>query len=206
MNYETLLSFLIASMALTISPGPDIIYVLMQGVVNGRKHGVVTALGLVSGILIHTTLVAFGISVLIKESTTAYFIIKLFGAGYLFYLAYKVYKSDVLLSLTKDKVLKRSLTGLFKQGFMMNVLNPKVTLFFLAFFPGFLFSNEVSTITQFYILGGIFMLQAFIIFGLVAVMAGVISNYIKHHTQIGVVLKWTQVMVFIGIGIFILLP
>ena len=87
----------------------------------------------------------------------------------------------------------------------MNVLNPKVSIFFLAFFPGFLFSTTLSTITQFYVLGFIFMIVSFIIFSIIAVLSGLISEYIKKHKNVGFILKWLQIIVFVGIAIFILL-
>ena len=131
---ETLLPFLTASILLTLSPGPDIIYVLMQSICNGKKDGIITALGLVTGIIIHTSLVAFGISAIIKESETIFLIIKIAGAAYLLFLAYKIYKSDPEVSLDQEKVSSKSFFSLYKTGFIMNVLNPKVTIFFLAFF------------------------------------------------------------------------
>lgn len=204
MSYETLLSFAIATSALAISPGPDNIYVLMQSIVNGKKYGLATVAGLISGCLVHTTLVAFGVSAIIKENDSLFFIIKLLGALYLFYLAYKVYRSNTDLSLTDDSVPKKSLWQLFKQGFVMNVLNPKVSIFFLAFFPGFLFSEQMSTVTQFYILGFLFMAVSFIIFSLIAILAGHISEYTKSHKNVGNYLKWLQIIVFIGIAVFIL--
>ena len=86
----------------------------------------------------------------------------------------------------------------------MNVLNPKVAIFFLAFFPGFLWQPEGNTVMQFYILGFLFMLQAFLIFSTVAILAGKISTYLNKHPYSGVVFKWLQVVVFVGIGVFIL--
>jgi threonine/homoserine/homoserine lactone efflux protein len=161
--------------------------------------------GLMSGCLIHTTLVAFGVSAIIKQSEMLFFIIKLFGALYLFFLAYKVFRSEASVSLSENSMPKKSLGQLFKQGFVMNVLNPKVSIFFLAFFPGFLFSNTIRNVVQFYILGFLFIVVSFIIFGLVAVLAGSIAEYLKKSSRIGVVLKWLQIIVFIGIGVFILL-
>jgi threonine/homoserine/homoserine lactone efflux protein len=196
---------MLATTALAISPGPDNIYVLMQSVANGTKYGLATTAGLISGCIIHTTLLAFGVSLIIKESETLFFIIKLLGALYLLYLAYTVYKSSSVIHLSKDHVPKKSLMQLFKQGFIMNVLNPKVTIFFLAFFPGFLFSETMSTIFQFYILGFIFMGVSLVIFSTIAILAGFISDYLKSHKNIGIVLKWLQIVVFIGIAILILL-
>ncbi|WP_298761760.1 LysE family translocator [uncultured Psychroserpens sp.] len=203
MNYDLLISFTLATSALAISPGPDNIYVLMQSIVNGKKFGLATVAGLISGCLVHTTLVAFGVSALIKENDTLLFIIKLLGALYLLYLAFKVYKSSDKLSLGSEHIPKKSLGQLFKQGFIMNVLNPKVSIFFLAFFPGFLFSDTMSTVIQFYVLGLLFMFVSTIIFSGIAVLAGIISEYIKQHERIGVYLKWLQIIVFVGIAVII---
>lgn len=203
-NYEIILTFLGASMLLTIMPGPDILYVLTQSISNGKKYGIATTIGLVSGIFIHTSLVAFGISVLIKQSEYLYLSIKIAGALYLFYLAFLSYKSDDEIHLQQNTDQKKLWT-LVKQGFLMNVLNPKVTIFFMAFFPGFLYSSTQSTITQFYILGFLFQFQAFIIFGLVAILAGNIATVLKKNTTINVYIRWAKVLIFIGIGIAILL-
>lgn len=194
---------MIATSVLALSPGPDNIYVLMQSIVNGKKYGLATVAGLISGCLIHTTLVAFGVSAIIKESDTLFFIIKLLGALYLLFLAYKVFRSSSELSLNSDNIPKKSLLQLFKQGFIMNVLNPKVSIFFLAFFPGFLFSDTLSSVVQFYTLGLLFMLISGIIFSAIAVLAGSISEYIKQNSKIGLYLKWLQIIVFVGIAILI---
>ena len=202
---ETLISFALATSILSLSPGPDNIFVLTQSIVNGTKYGIATVLGLMTGCLVHTSLVAFGVSAIIKENESLFFIIKLLGAGYLIFLAYKVFKSDAKIVLSNNKVKKESVLQLFKKGFIMNVLNPKVALFFLAFFPQFLFSKTISNILQFYTLGGIFILVSFFVFGSIAVLAGSISNYLKEHSKIGMYLKWGQIIVFIFIAIMILL-
>ncbi len=196
---------MLATAALAISPGPDNIYVLTQGVTNGKKHGLATVAGLMAGCLIHTTLLAFGVSALIKESETLFFAIKLFGAAYLAFLAYRVFKSDTAISLSKKDVAKKSLAKLFKEGFIMNVLNPKVTIFFLAFFPGFLFSDSISTLLQFYVLGFLFIIVSTIVFGSIAVLSGTISNYLTKSSTIGIFLKWLQIVVFIAIAVYLML-
>ena len=200
---DQLLPFLTASILLTLSPGPDIIYVLVQGMTNGMKHGIATALGLVTGIIVHTSLVAFGVSAIIQESQTLFFAIKLLGAFYLFYLAYKVYSSEASIELSSANG-NRKLFALYKRGFLMNLLNPKVVIFFLAFFPGFLWNPIEDTVFQFYILGFLFMVQALLIFSLVAILSGRIFGYLSRHPGMGNVFKWVQVAVFLGIGIFIL--
>ncbi|MGI9553083.1 MAG: LysE family translocator [Aurantibacter sp.] len=205
MNFEILSGFILATGALAISPGPDNIYVLTQSIVNGKKYGLATVAGLISGCLVHTTLLAFGVSAIIKQSDVLFLIIKLFGALYLFYLAFQVFKSEVDLELKDGSIPKKSLWQLFKQGFIMNVLNPKVAIFFLAFFPGFLFSDSINTVVQFYTLGLLFMLVSFIIFSLIAIMAGYISDYITKNSKLGLYLKWLQILVFVSIAVYILL-
>ncbi|WP_242610727.1 LysE family translocator [Aquimarina brevivitae] len=205
MQVDILLGFAISVFALAISPGPDNIFVLLQSIAHGVKSGLLVVLGLMTGCLVHTTLVAFGVSALIKESDLIFLVIKIFGASYLFFLAFRVFKSDATIHLNSSTVPVKSDKALFKQGFMMNVLNPKVSIFFLAFFPGFLFSQDLNKITQFYILGLGFIVISFIVFGLIALLSGRISKYVKEHKKIGGFLKWLQIIVFIGIGIFILL-
>jgi threonine/homoserine/homoserine lactone efflux protein len=163
-----------------------------------------TVSGLISGCIVHTSLLAFGISAVIKRNENLYLAIKIFGAIYLIYLAYKVYKSGSEVSFDTQVRQQKNLVQLYGQGFLMNVLNPKVTIFFLAFFPAFLFDKYLSTEIQFFILGGLFMLTSFIIFSMIALFASTIKSYTLSHPKSGLVLKWLQIVVFIGIAIFIL--
>jgi threonine/homoserine/homoserine lactone efflux protein len=202
---DILISFVLAVSLLAISPGPDNIFVLMQSVVHGKKYGISTIAGLMSGCLVHTTFVAFGVSTIIKENITIFLVIKLLGAIYLCFLSYKVFKSDAAITMTTQNIQKKTPFQLFKMGFLMNVLNPKVTIFFLALFPGFLFSNELSTVVQFYVLGGVFILVSFVIFSTIALLGGSISERIQQNKEIGIWLKWMQIIVFIGIALFILI-
>jgi threonine/homoserine/homoserine lactone efflux protein len=205
LNYDILISFAFATSALAIAPGPDNIYVLIQSITNGKSYGLATVCGLISGCIIHTTLLAFGVSAIIAANEHLFFGIKLLGAIYLLFLAFKVFKSDSQLDLESNIATKKSLKQLFVQGFFMNVLNPKVTIFFLAFFPGFLFSETMSTVWQFYILGGLFMLVSFVIFSSIALLAGQIKTYTLKHKNSGLFLKWLQIVVFVGIAVFILI-
>ncbi|WP_394970649.1 LysE family translocator [uncultured Croceitalea sp.] len=205
MNYEILLGFVFATAVLSTSPGPDNIFVLTQSIANGKKYGFATIAGLMTGCLIHTSLLAFGVSTIIKNNETVFLIIKLFGVGYLLYLSYSVFKGGDKIEIENNETSKVGLTALFKKGFIMNVLNPKVTIFFLAFFPGFLFSETMNTVWQFYILGFVFIATSTVVFGLIAILAGVISNYILKTPKAGLFLKWLQIIVFIGIAIYLLL-
>lgn len=202
---ETLISFVLATLALACSPGPDNIFVLTQSIVNGRKFGLATVYGLMTGCIIHTTLVAFGVSEILKRNESLFFVVKLLGAGYLLYLAFMVFKSSSDIVFSTDKVQQKTTFQLFKTGFWMNVLNPKVTIFFLAFFPQFLFSSEISTVIQFYVLGGLFILTSFVVFSTIAILAGSIAEYTKTHKNAGVFFKWLQIVVFVGIAGLILI-
>ena len=205
MVLETLISFVLATTILAISPGPDNMFVLTQSLVNGAKAGLATVFGLMLGCLFHTTLVAFGVSEIIKQHENLFFLIKLFGASYLLYLSYKVYTKESQIIFSTKNIIKRSSLELFWKGFLMNVLNPKVTIFFFAFFPQFLFSNDLSEIFQFYVLGILFIIVSFIVFGLIAFLGGTISNYLATNKNIGLYLKWSQIIVFVSISIFIIL-
>ena len=202
---ENLISFSIASIILALSPGPDNLYVIAQSLANGTKSGVATTLGLVSGCIVHTTLLAFGLSAIISASDTLFYGLKVIGALYLLYLAFKVFKSDAHVDL-KEKATKKSYLKLFKQGVVMNLVNPKILIFFLAFFPGFLWNESQNTISQFYILGILFMIISFIIFSSLAILAGYISSTLNENKSISVLLKWLQIIVFVGIAVFILIP
>ena len=202
---EELISFVIAVSLLAISPGPDNIFVLMQSVVHGKKYGLATILGLMTGCIIHTVFLALGVSTIIKNNSFIFFGIKLFGALYLFFLAYKVFKSSSVISISTEEIEKKSPVQLFKVGFIMNVLNPKVTLFFLALFPGFLFSDSLSLSVQFFILGALFIVVSFIVFSVISILGGVISKEIKKSKNIGIWLKWLQIVVFVSIAVFILI-
>ncbi len=204
METNIILAFISSSALLTIMPGPDIIYVLMQSLTNGKKYGIATAFGLVSGIIIHTSLIAFGISKIVKQNETVFLTIKILGAIYLFYLAYKSYKSSSKINLS-IKTPKKTLSNLVKQGFIMNVLNPKVTIFFLAFFPAFINYSNVNIKEQIFTLGFLFMLQAFIIFCIVSFLADKMSVFLRQSKSFEKRIQIIQIVFFIGIGIFILI-
>tara|TARA_B110000879_G_scaffold90056_1_gene123725 strand:- start:80 stop:694 length:615 start_codon:yes stop_codon:yes gene_type:complete len=202
---ESLISFSIATLFLALTPGPDNLYVISQSLTNGTKSGIATTIGLISGCIVHTTLLAFGVSAIIAASETIFYGLKIIGACYLLFLAYKVYRSNPLVDF-KNKVSKKTYLQLFKQGVIMNLVNPKILIFFLAFFPGFLWDEFQNTIYQFYVLGIVFMTISFLVFSSLAILAGYISTALNENKNISILLKWIQVIVFIGITIFILIP
>jgi threonine/homoserine/homoserine lactone efflux protein len=166
MDFQTLYAFVISSLVLTISPGPDIIYVLSQSIIKGKKSAIMVSLGLTSGLLIHTFFVSIGLSLIIIENKEYLFFLKTLSVMYFLYLIFKVYVNrNIDLNFEKKNTNRNE----FYKGLVMNLLNPKVGLFFVALFPGFLFHNQLSDQTQFFILGFIFWFQATMIFLIVSV-------------------------------------
>jgi len=194
MDIETLLTFTLASLSLTISPGPDILYVISKSIVQGKKAAILTSLGLTSGLVIHTFLVAFGLSIIISESEYILNSIKIIGVFYFIYLIIKLIQNR-----KTDDETKKDLHNInyFKRGLIMNLLNPKVGLFFIAFFPGFLFHSELSNQVQFLILGLIFWLQASIVFLLVSVFASKLNSFTKSNSYYNKYLFVIEVIVYV---------
>ena len=196
MDIETLLTFTIASLSLTLSPGPDILYVISKSIVQGKKAAILTSLGLTSGLVIHTLLIAFGLSIIISKSEYILNSIKIIGVFYFIYLIIKVIQNR-----QSDDKTKKDLHNInyFKRGLIMNLLNPKVGLFFIAFFPGFLFHSELSHQVQFLILGLIFWLQASIVFLLVSVFASKLNSFTKSNSYYNKYLFVIEVLVYVFI-------
>ncbi len=202
---EQLLLFLSVSALLTLSPGPDILYVVTQSVSNGSRSGIATALGLVSGIPVHTTFIAFGMAAVIRDHPSLFTFIKILGALYLLYLAWMTYRADARIRLSDSGIDKADYWKLYQRGLMMNLINPKVIIFFLAFFPGFLWDPLDGVRTQFYVLGFVFLLQALAIFVLASLFSAALSVPLRENDHLAVVLKWIQVFVFIGIAVYIVI-
>src|SRR5690606_11111539 len=200
-----LIPFVLASAVLALSPGPDNIFVLIQSMARGSRAGLAIVMGLVAGCLVHTSLLALGVSQMIKHSDNLYATIKLFGALFLLFLAWKAFGRDGGIHLQGVEDPPGPPNNLFLTGLAMNVLNPKVSIFFLAFFPGFLFSGTLPLWVQFYVLGLLFMATTGIVFGLIALLSGRISGYIIGHPRAGIGLKWLQIGVYLGIAIYLLL-
>lgn len=202
MDIFLILSFLTASILLTLLPGPDILYVLTESTINGSKTGISIALGLVTGVLIHTALAATGLSIIIYQSEFAFRFVKSAGAAYLFYLAYQAYKEkhvEISISGEKSNSIFRFIP-LYKKGFLMNVLNPKVSIFFIAFLPKFVSKEGFLPVYQMLLLGVLFMLQAIIIFSLVSLLAGQLTKYLE-NPKFWELSKWIKFFILLGIGI-----
>jgi len=194
---DQILLFLISSLVLTLMPGPDILFVINQSLIN-KKSGLIISIGLCSGLVIHTLILVFGLSVFIESNKDLVLYLKYFGTLYLFYLAYDEFR-------TKDKLVqKNTINGLFLRGLYMNLINPKVLFFFIAYFPNFLFSETISISLQFLILGSIFIAQALFIFFSVSVASNKLMKVLKIDTRSNMI-TYLKTFVFIIIGLLILL-
>lgn len=169
--------FSLASIVLVFTPGPDIIYVMTRGIAQGRKAALAAALGFSLGNLVHTTFAIVGLSALIASSATAFQIVKYAGAFYLIYLGIGLFRSKSSIVLDgKQKSLQHF--TIFRQSIVANVLNPKVAVFFLAFFPQFVDESLGHIKLQMFILGCVFVLLTFLGFGLVGYGSGRIGNWL----------------------------
>lgn len=172
MDFNLLLLFTISSVALTLFPGPDIFFVFTTSLAKGWKKGFLVSLGLTAALWVHTLLVVLGIGNLIVQYPQSQRILECFGGIYLLFLAFR------LVKVNREEVEKKNLEfnkvvkhRFFTTGLIMNITNPKVSLFFISFFPGFLFHESLPLSHQFLILGTIFFLQALFIFSAVSLFA-----------------------------------
>lgn len=174
LELSNLIPFIIASVGLTLLPGPDNLFVLSLSAVHGAKTGLPTALGMAFGNFAHTAAVALGLSALIIASPIAFSTIKTLGVTYLLYLAWQSWHNPMHISSNSSEAgyATQSSFKLFQRGVLMNLLNPKVALFFLAFFPQFIDQNSEFKVLQIFLLGTLFVIQTAIIFGSIAFAAG----------------------------------
>lgn len=192
--------FLLASWALNITPGPDMLYVIARGAGQGRRAGLASALGIAVGTLIQTSVVALGLASILAAVPLAYDIVKFGGAGYLIYLGLRTLLSPQH-SLVAPAVERMGLWRIFGQGVVTNVLNPKVALFFLAFLPQFTSPIYGSVPWQIILLGTIFNISGTSVNTIVALLAGSFGDWLKGHTRASHMLNWLTGGVFISLGV-----
>ena len=178
MPAESILAFAIASALLSIAPGPDNIFVLTQSALYGKKSGVLVTLGLCTGLIVHTTAVALGVAAIFQTSIVAFTVLKVVGAMYLAYLAWQAFRASAQ-SLEAPGSSLRTNGALYRRGIIMNITNPKVSIFFLAFLPQFASPEHGPLATQIFLLGGLFIFVALVIFSAIALMAGTLGGWLN---------------------------
>lgn len=195
-----IVGFLSAAVLLTLMPGPDILFVITQSVTRGKRAGIIFAGGLCTGLIVHTLAVSLGLSFLLYSSSLAFFILKCFGAAYLIYLGVKAF-----IGRNQNMFIQPGMKGaesrLYRKGILMNVLNPKVLLFFIAFFPQFVDQNTGNVMGKFLLLGGLFMLQAMIIFSCVALLAERLSRRVMQNKRFSFFMHIVEAVIYLGVGV-----
>lgn len=197
--------FLVAAMMLTLAPGPDNIYVLTRGIAQGKKAGLVAALGFSSGLFFHTLLAVLGFAAIIKAYPAAYHFLQYAGAAYLVYLGIRTLRSAASMSLDAT-MAPVSLSRIYWQSVIANILNPKVTLFFIAFLPQFINVQAGHVAWQMLLLAVVFILQALAIFSAIAFFSGIVGAYFKRQARAALYLNRLAGCAFVGLGIRIALP
>ncbi|MBB5348228.1 LysE family translocator [Desulfoprunum benzoelyticum] len=197
---DALLLFFSTSILLALAPGPDNLFVLVQAAQRGKIAGLAVTLGLCTGLLVHTTAVALGLAAVVKASALAFSLLKYLGAVYLLYLAAEVFwfGSD---DGDGPRAVDLPLARLYRRGIIMNVTNPKVSIFFLAFLPQFADPRYGPLAPQIIVLGGLFIVATIIIFGGISLLAGACGDRFRRSERARLVLKWLTGGVFAGLAI-----
>ena len=192
--------FVAATIAVTLAPGPDILYVLAKGISQGRGRAILASAGFCSGLSVHTAFAALGFSALLMASAVAFTCVKIAGAGYLIYLGVRAWGSRGLISIPAAGDAPGG-RRIFAQAFLMNVLNPKVAVFFLAFLPQFTHPRQGHMAREFFLLGLCFAVISFCIFSLVGIFSAGLGRWIHARPKVARVLDRTVGALFVGLGL-----
>ena len=201
---DVLLLFISASLALAVAPGPDNLFVLSQSALFGSRSGLLVTLGLCTGLLIHIAAATLGVAAIFQTSPFAYNLLKALGAAYLVFLAVQAFKAGA----AGLKVGPQSGSGaraLYFRGIIMNVTNPKVALFFLAFQPQFTDGTRGSVALQMLLLGSSFMLSTLLVFGAVACFAGFLGDRLQRSGALQKALNRVAGFIFLGLAVRLLM-
>ena len=201
--WDIALTFFAMAMLLAISPGPDNIFVLTQAALYGRAAGAATALGMTTGLFAHIAAVALGVAVIFKTSETAFTILKIVGAIYLLYLAWGAFRATAIHTGGQGRPFAGH-KALFRRGIIMNVTNPKVTLFFLALLPQFADPGRGSVSLQILLLGLLVQLSTVIVFGGVAFLGGALATRVNNSPRAQVWINRLAGCVFAGLAVWLL--
>jgi threonine/homoserine/homoserine lactone efflux protein len=197
---ETISIFFAASVALAFAPGPDNIFVLTQSALHGRKAGLLVTFGLCTGLLLHTAAVSLGVAAIFQTSALAFNILKMVGAMYLIYLAWQAFQAGAT-KIEASAELPMDFRKLYYRGVIMNITNPKVAIFFLAFLPQFADPSLGSITIQMMLFGGIFIIATLLIFGTIAWSAGFLGEWLKGSAKAQIVMNRIAGTVFAGLAL-----
>ena len=199
MEIPTLITFAIAALVVLIIPGPGVLYVVTRSFTQGRGVGLVSVLGLALGAFVHVVGAMIGLSAILMASATAFGIVKLLGAAYLIYLGIrKLLEKSTPADMSEVK--PDSLPRVFWEGVVISVLNPKIAIFFLAFFPQFISPGDIPVHLQFLVLGLIYVLLALLSDGTYALLASQLRHTLGNYRTIGRISKTVSGWIFVGLG------
>lgn len=201
LSIEILIAFFSASLLLALIPGPDNIFVLTQSIFQGKKSGLIIMLGLCTGLIFHTLAVAFGVAVIFQTSEIAFTILKIIGAMYLLYLAWQIFNAPIEKIDIKNKNITIDYKKLYYRGIIMNISNPKVSIFFLAFLPQFTNPSLGFAPLQMLLLGALFIFATILIFGLIALLSGSLSKIFNKSEKSQKILNKLASFVFLGLAV-----
>ena len=208
MPFDLWVSFTIAAAVLAVAPGPDNLFVLLQSAMYGAKAGIFVTLGLCVGVFIQTLLAAFGVAAVVAASPTLLMIIQFAGAAYLLYLAWGAWKGPVGGDDRADASKYPRLTNfqLWRRGILMNITNPKVLIFFLAFFPQFIVkgATETEVMIQMLIMGMTFLVCTLVVFSAIAWCAGTLADRLR-SPKVQTILNKVSAVIFTILAISTLL-
>ena len=192
--------FVGVSWALIIAPGPDMLYVITRGVAQGRRAGMLSALGVICGILVHTIAAAFGLTLIIQTSAFAFLLVKYLGAIYLIILGVKAWRDTSTFSL-QTSTSSMSSHRVFWQGVLSNVLNPKIAIFFLAFLPQFVDKASSHITLQMVILGLTFACFGLCFLLVIGYFSGTLGSWLTHRPRYTRFLQRFSAGILIGLGV-----
>jgi threonine/homoserine/homoserine lactone efflux protein len=197
---DTAAAFFGAAVLLALAPGPDNLFVLMQSAMRGRAAGLMVVLGLCTGLLAHTAAVALGLASLFATSVLAFNLLKFAGALYLVWLAWQAWNAP---PAPADGVGGDTppFARLYRRGIVMNVTNPKVSIFFLAFLPQFVAADRGGVGLQVLALGALFMLATLLVFGAIALGAGTLRQRLLGSAHAQVAMNRIAALVFAGLAL-----
>jgi RhtB (resistance to homoserine/threonine) family protein len=203
---ENYAGFILAGIILNLTPGADTMYILTRSVAQGRRAGYYSVYGIGTGVLIHTLLASFGLSIILAKSATAFLIVKYMGVAFLVFLGIRMIVSKGnSFDSKRQKLETMNLKKIYRQGVITNVLNPKVALFFLAFLPQFINPHHAQGALPFLMLGITFLTTGCIWCFFLAYASSLMTKTLRANERIGKIMQKISGFIFIGLGVRLLL-
>ena len=193
------IEFLITSLVVVLIPGTGVIYTVSTGLVQGRGASVYAALGCTAGIVPHLLATTMGLAAVMHTSALAFEVLKYAGVAYLFYVAYAMWRDKSAFAV-EGGVSRTSSSGLVIKAFLLNILNPKLTIFFLAFLPQFIEPGASRPLLQLLVLSGVFMAMTFVVFVVYGFVAHAFRNHVIESPRVQRWLRYSFAAAFAGLG------